>query len=710
MKQLLLLLILLFAAFTNAQIVNIPDANFKAELIFNGVDTNADGEIQESEALEVSNLNLFGAYISDITGVQAFSNLLYLNCSNNQITNLDVSQNTNLVVLWCYNNAFASLDVTQNIYLESLDCTGNGLIILDVTQNANLETLNVGNNLLNTLDVTQNTSLEVLRCAGNQLISLDVSQNTNLEILQCGVNQLTNLDVTQNPNLLNLSCPVNLLETLSIKNGRIENSLNFSDNPNLLYICADEDQVASVQADAGPNVVVNSYCSFTLGGNYNTITGNVTLDVNSNGCDASDVIPPNIRVDINDGTNQGASVTNSSGNYSFYTESGNFIIAPNLENPTWFTVSPSTVTIPFTEVNNSSTIQDFCITPNGEYNDIEIIVSPINSAQPGYNATYQIVYKNKGNQIASGVIELTFNDSVLDYVSSSIGIASQSTGSLVWNYTNLNPIESGSITVVLNVNSPTETPAINIGDQLDFNVIINPMGNDESPFDNAFNLNQVVVGSYDPNDIKCLEGNIVSPEKIGEYLHYNIRFENTGTAAATFVVVKDLIDDTKFDMNSLQIMNSSYPMETRIAENKVEFIFDNINLGPDEKGNVVFKIKTLNTLSTGDSVSNKAEIYFDYNFPIETNIATTTFEALSVDEFGQDSSVTVYPNPTSGQLFVNSKYDIKSLALYDIQGRQVHYFNSLEENTLDITNVSRGVYFLEIETAKGKSTKKIIKD
>ena len=118
----------------------------------------------------------------------------------------------------------------------------------------------------------------------------------------------------------------------------------------------------------------------------------------------------------------------------------------------------------------------------------------------------------------------------------------------------------------------------------------------------------------------------------------------------------------------------------------------------------------MNDLEIGDSVSQEANIFFDYNFPIETNTATTTFETLSVDEFDQENTVSVYPNPTNGRLFINSSYTIKDIALYDVQGRKVQGFNISEENMLDITHISKGVYFLEITSVKGKSTKKIIKD
>lgn len=59
-----------------------------------------------------------------------------------------------------------------------------------------------------------------------------------------------------------------------------------------------------------------------------------------------------------------------------------------------------------------------------------------------------------------------------------------------------------------------------------------------------------------------------------------------------------------------------------------------------------FKIKTLPTLVVGDSFENTANIFFDYNFPIVTNKATSTFKTLGTPDFDFDRYFTVYPNPT----------------------------------------------------------------
>jgi hypothetical protein len=158
-----------------------------------------------------------------------------------------------------------------------------------------------------------------------------------------------------------------------------------------------------------------------------------------------------------------------------------------------------------------------------------------------------------------------------------------------------------------------ESPAVNNGDILDYSVAITTSNTEETPDDNIFELNQTVVGSFDPNDKTCLEGETVDVATVGKYVHYVIRFENTGTYPAQNIVVKDMIDISKFDVSTLVPLNGSHEFFTRIKDNKVEFIFENINLDFNDATNdgyVSFKIKTLPTLTVGETFSNDANIYW----------------------------------------------------------------------------------------------------
>ncbi|WP_310382052.1 T9SS type A sorting domain-containing protein [Flavobacterium sp.] len=827
----------------NSDYVYIPDNSFKTKLLsanssntiakdtsgnYVTVDTNSNGEIEFSEALNISYLDVSQSNIVEITGISSFTNLTYLDCRLNLVlNNLDVSNLTSLTYLNAYYAGLSSLTLTPSIVnldisansltgsldltsftnlqtfksgpyngltslnlsgltnllsvdcsfsslttlnvagcsqLQTLNCIANNisnlnvngltsLLTFDSTSNqipnldlsvaTNLQSLNCRSNLISTLDVSSNTNLTLLDCSGNNLSTLDVtnciniqslyfydnsissidlSENIALSTLEASYNTLTSLDLSNNSQLIEVYMTNNpLLTFVSLKNGSQETIVFFIQSPNIQFVCVDDNEIPFIEQQLDialvQNVVVNSYCSFTPGGNYNTITGNITYDFNNNGCDANEIIQPNARVDINDGTMQGATFTDDFGNYTFFTQAGTFVITPSIDNSALFAITPVSSSITFSDNNNNTSVQNFCIIANGISPDVEIVIVPIDPARPGFNAKYDIVIRNKGNQTLSGDLNFSFDDAILDFISATELPALQNNGIITWNYLDLLPFESRNIMVILNVNSPMEIPTVNNGDILTFSATVNPIVGDIIPADNTIIFNQTVVGSFDPNDITCLEGDTVSPSQIGNFLHYVVNFENTGTFMAENVVVKIDIDPAELDIDSLQIQNTSHSSYVRIMDNTIEFVFENINLEAKSgnppvggHGNVLFKIRSNDQLITNDYVTNEARIYFDYNFPIETNIAQTTFAALNNTIAIFDESIVVYPNPTVSIINIKSNHSIKSVELYDIQGRIL--MTSLEnsnETIIDVSNQQNGVYFLKITSDEGSKVERIMK-
>ena len=118
-------------------------------------------------------------------------NITVMDCSNNQITNLDVSKNTALTHLSCRDNQLTTLGLNKNTALTELRCPTNQITALDVSKNTALTRLECFGNQLAALDVSKNTALTGLECSYNQLTALDVSKNTALTELYCDYNQLT---------------------------------------------------------------------------------------------------------------------------------------------------------------------------------------------------------------------------------------------------------------------------------------------------------------------------------------------------------------------------------------------------------------------------------------------------------------------------------------------------------------------------------------
>ena len=744
------------------------------------IDTNNDGQIQISEALLIYRLNFGSSAAGNLNGIEFFTNLETLYCQNNQLTSLDLTGLSNLKYLDCSYNQLSTLNLTMLPNLEILGCSDNDLTSINFSGLNNLNNINCSYNNLQTIDISNVANLKVLSCSQNQISSLDLSnvslaalyiQNNlftsidlsgqvNLIQFWCSTNQITNVDVSAAPLLTMLICNNNLITNininglskitdfecmnnqlttldlsnlpllngfwcnnnnltyLNIKNGSNEQNLNFPDNPNLQYICADESQIANVQSKITQygytNCNLNTYCSFSPGGNFYTIQGNSKLDSNNNGCDPTDYAYNNLKFSINNGTTTGFLVPDFSGAYKIDVPAGSYTVAPILVNPNYYNVSPASAIVTFPASNNP-TIQDFCITPNGAHQDIEISILPITVARPGFNATYKLTYRNKGNVTVSGTVNLNFNDAATDFVSANPVINYQNSGTLYWTYANLQPFEKREIIVVINLNSPQENPALNSGDDLYFETAIEPFTNDENNGDNLQEMKQTVVNSFDPNDKTCIEGDQIAPAKVGSYVHYLIRFENTGTFPAENIVVKDMIDSSKFDINSLIPTDGSHQFVTKIDGNKVEFIFENINLPFDDANNdgyVAFKIKTKSTLVLGNTFSNSANIYFDYNFPIITNTATTTVAVpLANNDFVFNDYLKIYPNPAKNVLTIDNlkNINISSISIYTILG-QVIQTTTNPTKTIDVSELKSGNYFLKINSDKGSSFERFIKD
>ena len=148
-----------------------------------------------------------------------FRNLEELSCSDNEITYLDVSNNSKLTDLDCRANQLTSLDVSNSPALSLLYSSVNQLTSLDVSNNPVLSTLYCFNNQLTSLDVSNNPALKYLNCGSNQLASLDVSNNTTLTDLDCRRNQLAALDVSNNKNLERIYCDYNPLTAFTVNTG-----------------------------------------------------------------------------------------------------------------------------------------------------------------------------------------------------------------------------------------------------------------------------------------------------------------------------------------------------------------------------------------------------------------------------------------------------------------------------------------------------------
>ena len=230
-----ILFLLLFPVIAFGQYTSIPDSIFEQRLIDFGYDTIHDGQVLTLNIVNVDSLNLSNNFggpttfinsIQNLSGIQDFTNLKYLDLSNNFISMIDLSQNIFLEDLNCNSNNLSSLGLDQNILLVNLYCYDNHISYLDLSLNLNLEFLDCNSNQITFLNVSQNTALKTLLCTDNHISYLDLSQDTALTSLVCGKtrfflsgtgNNLSSLDLSQNFNLNFLECSNNPLLNLNLK-------------------------------------------------------------------------------------------------------------------------------------------------------------------------------------------------------------------------------------------------------------------------------------------------------------------------------------------------------------------------------------------------------------------------------------------------------------------------------------------------------------
>jgi len=243
---------------------------------------------------------------------------------------------------------------------------------------------------------------------------------------------------------------------------------------------------------------------------------------------------------------------------------------------------------------------------------------------------------------------------------------------------------------------------------------------------NLDTMHQVVGVSYDPND------KLVTPVGLGATgqinpnteLAYTIRFQNTGTASAVNVIVKDDLDPD-LDVETFELIAASHDVRTQLSGRSVTFYFDDIML-PDStsnpegsKGYIKYKIHTNPALPEGSTINNTADIYFDSNPAIRTNTTLNTIAyKLLIDQLEANIHFQAYPNPFENTInftmdgMQNGK---ATIVLFDVLGNKVLQKEFTATNTftkiqLQTDQLSNAVYMYQLmQNGKVLSEGKLIR-
>ena len=180
-------------------------------------DKDGNGSLSEAECMEVEELAMPNAGITDLKGVENFRNLQRVDVSQNAIGDFaPVKDLSSLQILKVNGNPASVLDVTGCSSLKKLYAQNSTFSELHVTGLGSLEEVRIENNHLTDLDLTGLTSLRALSCYGNQLHTLDARPTAALEVLQADSNGMESLLVEGLGNLKTLHCQNNNLQQISL--------------------------------------------------------------------------------------------------------------------------------------------------------------------------------------------------------------------------------------------------------------------------------------------------------------------------------------------------------------------------------------------------------------------------------------------------------------------------------------------------------------
>lgn len=673
----------------------VPDDAFEQELINFGYDDVMDDYVVTANISDVVNLPLQNGTIEDMTGIEDFDALQTLTVSNNNLTELSLTENTNLEELSCGDNNLVSLDISQNVNLVDLSCADNQLTNLDISNNTSLQFLFAGDNQLQNIDLSNNISLREVFLFNNPLDDLDVSSNTNLEHLDITDTNIVNIDINQNPNLIYLDISDNNI-----------NEIDLSQNLQLFMIRADNTNIETLNTSSNPNLeeVVMQF------GFLNTV------DFSQNSNLRLLLLGSNALVDVD--------LSNNS-NLEDVRVGQNSLETLNMKN------------------GNNENITSFYATANNTLFCIEVDDEVAANNGTGVYANWNVDAQVEFSEECASTNELTFvpdnafeqkliddgYDDVLDDYVLTANISGIETFSLfglgVSDLTGIEDFSSLTFFTASN-NQITETDLsqnsnlsiLNIGDNLLTSIELGNIPLTELIIDNN-QLTSFDASSFPQlNDLRINNNNLFTIDVINLnnlnvlHVHNNPldEIDLSGTTNISWLSCFST-DIQILDLGQQTSLSTLHTWETNLTE---------LNLRNGFNQDLVVMTSTdnpnLECIQVDDEVNANAGngIYGDWNVdPIAT--FSEDCESLSVDD-NELSTIVIFPNPTDGLLHIEIPHTFIDrhiqYQVLDVIGRRIingSIQNGDSTKTINMKELSAGNYFLKFISDNKVWTTQIIK-
>jgi len=429
-----------------------------------------------------------------------------------------------------------------------------------------------------------------------------------------------------------------------------------------------------------------------------TLTGKVYIDVNEN-CfqNGTDLNLPGTVIEVQPGNYY--TLTDGLGRYSINLPNGTYTVAD--QNPLYqehcgvegtpFTIGAGIVTRDLADTSLTGL-------------DVRVSISS-GAARPGFEVNQAIRVQNlTGVNGGNGTVSYTY-DPTLTYLVSNPAPTSIVGNTLTWSLSNLGAFGDRYFRPRFQV-----PPDINLlGVDLLSSGSVTMLNNENNTENNTAAHVVTITGAYDPNDkLARTSGGNTSMWQLGEdqWIDYTIRFQNTGTDTAFFVVITDTLP-ANLDPATFEAGASSHTHSVSMRGNGIlRWMFPNILL-PDSNVNeplshgfVGFRIRPHLPVLPGDEIENIANIYFDFNPPIITEPSVLVAEfSTGVGEVSTPR-MTIQPNPAMDRLHVVSHAATSgSYRVFSADGREVRppgiwHGHRLE---LDVRSLRSGLYMLQLD-------------
>lgn len=407
----------------------------------------------------------------------------------------------------------------------------------------------------------------------------------------------------------------------------------------------------------------------------------------------------------------------------FFVSPGTYTVSYNQENNENWLLTTDTASHSFNLAMNETKMVNFGVYPTEKISDVQTIIT----APPtrcNESIEINIIAKNSGTTLTDGILWFD-GDSLAPALFTDEADTTIAPNTHGWFFTDLYPSQIINKKVDVLIPGPVlieqeDTSFFQLAESLQFKSRVDYADVNGEHSSDGFEYREIRC-SFDPND------KLVHPSRPGNYtlfeeaLTYTVRFQNTGNDEAYDILITDTID-SNLDLASMQIISSSHleKLSTKLSDGRVfTFEFRDINL-PDSTSNlkgsqgyVSYKIKPKTGLAENTVIKNSAAIYFDLNPPVQTNTVeskmVSEIPVVSINENNTIQQLAIWPNPTKGLIKIDGLKNNSVYAVFNVIGQPVKSGTIQGKTTIDISEATKGIYFISIEKNGKQTVERIIK-